>query len=176
MAAKDESPREASMDEILSSIRNIISADGAAGEKLTPDRAWSDADAARPAGEPRFDLPPAETGGAARADAGSPDSDAAAPAAAVAPAPTAAPVAPGAAADSAGLVSEAAEAASIDALARLAAPQPAATPDDDTQRSRQFAAELLRPMLREWLDAHLPAIVEDIVRAEVRRLAERARR
>ena len=148
MAAKDESPREASMDEILSSIRNIISADGAAGEKLTPDRAWSDADAARPAGEPRFDLPPAETGGAARADAGSPDSDAAAPTAAVAPAPTAAPaapVAPGAAADSAGLVSEAAEAASIDALARLAAPQPAATPDDDTQRSRQFAAELLRP-------------------------------
>ena len=85
-------------------------------------------------------------------------------------------MAPGAAADSAGLVSEAAEAASIDALARLAAPQPAATPDDDTQRSRQFAAELLRPMLRDWLDAHLPAIVEDIVRAEVRRLAERARR
>ena len=167
MAAKDESPREASMDEILSSIRNIISADGAAGEKLTPDRAWSDADAARPAGEPRFDLPPAETGGAARADAGLPDSDAAAPTA---------PVAPGAAADSAGLVSEAAEAASIDALARLAAPQPAATPDDDTLRSRQFAAELLRPMLRDWLDAHLPAIVEDIVRAEVRRLAERARR
>ena len=179
MAAKDESPREASMDEILSSIRNIISADGAAGEKLTPDRAWSDADAARPAGEPRFDLPPAETGGAARADAGLPDSDAAAPTAPTAPAPTAAPaapVAPGAAADSAGLVSEAAEAASIDALARLAAPQPAATPDDDTLRSRQFAAELLRPMLREWLDANLPAIVEDIVRAEVRRLAERARR
>ena len=172
MTAKDENPREASMEEVLSSIRRIISADGAAGEKLTPDRAWADTPAAPRAGEPWLDLPSAETERAA-ADAGPPDSD---------PEPDAAAPAPETAEtdadESAGLLSKAAETASIDALARVAAPQPAAesAPDDDAQRARRLAADLLRPLLREWLDANLPAMVEDIVRTEVRRLAERARR
>lgn len=33
--------------------------------------------------------------------------------------------------------------------------------------------EALRPMLRDWLEAHLPAIVEELVKAEIERLAER---
>jgi uncharacterized protein len=35
--------------------------------------------------------------------------------------------------------------------------------------------ELLRPMLREWLDANLPAMVEEMVSREIRRITEAAR-
>lgn len=172
MAAKDDNPREASMEEVLSSIRRIISTDGAAGEKLTPDRAWADPPVAPRAGEPRLDLPSAATDRAPPPDVESPDADPEPDAAAPAPEP-----AETEADESAGLLSKAAETASIDALARVAAPQPPApAADGDAQRARRLAADLLRPLLREWLDAHLPAMVEDIVRAEVRRLAERARR
>jgi len=32
--------------------------------------------------------------------------------------------------------------------------------------------DALKPMLREWLDANLPLIVNDLVRAEIKRLSE----
>lgn len=32
--------------------------------------------------------------------------------------------------------------------------------------------DALKPMLREWLDTHLPGIVENLVRAEIKRLSE----
>ncbi len=32
-------------------------------------------------------------------------------------------------------------------------------------------AEMLRPMLREWMDSHLPNIVERLVRTEIERVA-----
>ncbi|MFG1423409.1 DUF2497 domain-containing protein [Roseixanthobacter liquoris] len=35
--------------------------------------------------------------------------------------------------------------------------------------------EILRPMLKEWLDANLPAIVERLVRAEIERVSRTAR-
>jgi cell pole-organizing protein PopZ len=38
----------------------------------------------------------------------------------------------------------------------------------------QFLSELLTPMLREWLDRHLPEIVERVVEQEVKKLARRA--
>jgi uncharacterized protein len=34
-----------------------------------------------------------------------------------------------------------------------------------------LVADLLRPMLREWLDRELPTLVERVVTAEVRRLS-----
>lgn len=34
-----------------------------------------------------------------------------------------------------------------------------------------IVAEMLRPMLREWMDSHLPGIVERLVRAEIERVA-----
>jgi hypothetical protein len=34
--------------------------------------------------------------------------------------------------------------------------------------------EIMRPMIREWLDAHLPAIVDRLVRREIERLSYRA--
>ena len=33
--------------------------------------------------------------------------------------------------------------------------------------------EALKPMLREWLDANLPLLVEELVKAEIQRLSER---
>jgi cell pole-organizing protein PopZ len=33
--------------------------------------------------------------------------------------------------------------------------------------------ELLRPLLKDWLDAHLPGIVENAVQAEVERISRR---
>ena len=35
--------------------------------------------------------------------------------------------------------------------------------------------ELLRPMLKDWLDAHLPAIVQSAVEAEVDRISRQRR-
>jgi uncharacterized protein len=37
-----------------------------------------------------------------------------------------------------------------------------------------MVAEMLRPMLKEWLDANLPGIVEAEVRKEVERIARSA--
>ena len=38
----------------------------------------------------------------------------------------------------------------------------------------QLAEELLRPMLREWLDANLPDMVERLVQKEIQRMADQA--
>ena len=35
--------------------------------------------------------------------------------------------------------------------------------------------EMLRPMLRQWLDDHLPVLVERLVRAEIERVARGGR-
>jgi cell pole-organizing protein PopZ len=71
----------------------------------------------------------------------------------------------------------AAAAASVEALLRqlseerLAALQPAATPSpsiEDVVRAE------LRPFLKAWLDEHLPAMVERLVRVEITRLIGRS--
>ncbi len=38
-----------------------------------------------------------------------------------------------------------------------------------------LVTDMLRPMIKDWLDAHLPAIVEEKVEAEVQRVARRSR-
>lgn len=40
----------------------------------------------------------------------------------------------------------------------------------------QLVAEALRPMLKAWLDQNLPGMVEDIVRGEIERVAQAGRR
>jgi cell pole-organizing protein PopZ len=39
----------------------------------------------------------------------------------------------------------------------------------------QLVKELMRPMLREWLDENLPAVVEEVVKREVQRMANAAK-
>jgi len=66
-----------------------------------------------------------------------------------------------------GLVSAATAAAvdaAFDTLAQSAQPRNGRTVEE-------LVSELIRPMLKTWLDDNLPAIVERLVRAEIERLS-----
>jgi len=203
----DTTAQEPTMEEILASIRRIISEDDAPAA----DAAVAPAPAPEPAPEPtpepspalmdatpsmqepepapqeeeeildltdRYEAPAAQTIG---------DLDVTAPAdpepepfptsfaEPEQPAPEPAPSASSVPFDS--LVGESASAASASAFAGLSAafrqPEPIPTGGvgptiDDLARS------LLRPMLKDWLDANLPGIVEEAVRKEVERIARSA--
>ncbi len=47
---------------------------------------------------------------------------------------------------------------------------------NDTGLLHEYAREMLRPMLRAWLDDNLPTLVERLVRAEIERVARGGRR
>ncbi len=76
------------------------------------------------------------------------------------------------------LVGDSAAASAASAFAGLAsslrkpAPMESSTPSGPTLD--ELARTLLRPMLKEWLDANLPGIVEAEVRKEVERIARNA--
>ncbi|MFG1462916.1 DUF2497 domain-containing protein [Xanthobacter sp. DSM 24535] len=63
---------------------------------------------------------------------------------------------------------DAAVAAAFESLGDMALPSHERTVED-------LVKEILRPMLKEWLDANLPAIVERLVRAEIERVSRTAR-
>ena len=79
--------------------------------------------------------------------------------------------------DRGALVADAAASAATSAFAKFAQ---AVTPPEQRVASsegrtiEEFAEDLLRPMLREWLDENLPAIVERVVEREVNKIARRA--
>jgi len=79
-----------------------------------------------------------------------------------------------------GLVSSAAAAASVSALAQLAAvPQPrdqfGGMPLGDPGRTlEQLIRDLLTPMLKQWLDGNLPSLVERLVQEEIQRMSRQA--
>ena len=81
------------------------------------------------------------------------------------------------------LVGESAAASAASAFAGLAAsfkkpePAPAATSDLPFVSGNTVEAmvgEMLRPLLKQWLDANLPGIVQDAVQKEVERIARSA--
>ena len=79
------------------------------------------------------------------------------------------------------LISEATSTASIDALSKLAGaggPAPASTSalrvGGQGGTVEDMVIEILRPMMREWLDQNLPKTVECIVQKEIRRLVRQA--
>ena len=75
------------------------------------------------------------------------------------------------------LVSQTAAAASTSAFARLAKAASGDRPGEIAQGSKsveQFMTELVKPMLKEWLDENLNVIVERVVEQEVKKLARRA--
>lgn len=161
--------REPSMEEILSSIRRVISRDESAratGGLRHAQATQSDTDDLTGDGEEAQDdvLELTEMSGVdmARRPSASTNEDKA-----------------GAAAfDSAELVSPTSAAASrqsIDALAAVLAggrdtvvPESAMANGDVTVQAMVEAA--LRPMLKQWLDANLPSIVERIVATEIARI------
>ena len=199
----DQTAQEPTMEEILASIRRIISEDDAPAETAVtataePETAAeSDPEPVEDAApEPAEDLevedddvleltepyqaPVAEVIG--DLDVAEPDdfptedvSDDAEPEPAPEPRPE-----PAAAATPAPnrIVGDSAAASAASAFAGLAA---AMRPADSTEPGLgsgltidDLARALLRPMLKEWLDAHLPGIVETEVRKEVERIARTA--
>ena len=71
------------------------------------------------------------------------------------------------------LMSPVAEAASRSAFDALQSVAPKSTAPASGTTIDDLARELLRPMLKEWLDAHLPGIVEGVVAKEVARISGR---
>ncbi|ESQ90660.1 hypothetical protein ABENE_11865 [Asticcacaulis benevestitus DSM 16100 = ATCC BAA-896] len=173
------------MEEILASIRRIISEDDAPEDaKAEPEvEVEEEPEAVAPEPEPEIEDEPedddvlelTETYEAPAAvsigDIDAFDAPAPAPvAAAPAPKPAPRPAAPSAAG---GLVSERTEsiaASSFGALtSNLLVPHSDRTLED-------VVKELLRPQLQAWLDENLPGIVEEQVRLEVERIARQSRR
>lgn len=157
---------EPSMEEILASIRRIISEEEQA--PAAPEEVLDLTQAAEPAAVVEddivFDEPEPEPAPAFVAEP---------PAPAPQPAPVmrAAPPTVEAVADT--IISPPTVSAAAGAMSRLAGSlRIAETPN---QTVEGVVRELLKPMLREWLDQNLPAIVEARVEAELERIARLAR-
>ncbi|MBX9614658.1 MAG: DUF2497 domain-containing protein [Caulobacteraceae bacterium] len=195
----DTTAQEPTMEEILASIRRIISEDeapAAAPAPAAPEPAPAPVATSQPEPEPepepesppaaeatedeeeileltdRYEAPPAESIG--DLDVSGPQDEpepfpAAAEPAGTAPMVTTEPEEP--------LVGETAAASAASAFAGLAAsfrtPDPVPTGGTGPTID-DLARALLRPMLKEWLDEHLQGIVEAAVKKEVERIARLA--
>ncbi|MEM9965466.1 MAG: DUF2497 domain-containing protein [Asticcacaulis sp.] len=178
----DQSAHEPTMEEILASIRRIISEDDAAPEDEAPEAVE---DTPEPAVEaaPQYEPEPQEE---VSFDAAPEDEDVlelttpiedSRPSMSIgdidAYEPMAAAAAVAATASASSLLSERSAASAISAFGQLtsssALPREGRTIED-------LLTELLRPMLKDWLDSNLPAVVESAVREEVERLARQSRR
>jgi cell pole-organizing protein PopZ len=161
---------EPSMEEILASIKRIIADDGLAATEARPQpRADSPASSPpeplaevhEPAAPPPFEITP-EPAPPRLPPALAPSQPASHPKVAIAPSPSA---------DAATLVSDDAASASRHALSALSSAVARAPGDNSVEG---LVRELLRPMLREWLDARLPEIVETLVSREIARITGKA--
>jgi cell pole-organizing protein PopZ len=132
------------MDEILASIRRIITDEPSLGSPAQePDTAEADSD------EDVLEL-------------GDPLPEAPATAS-----PSSSPLAP----QPAVLLSQQTQAASQRAMAALSGLS--IDPNADANTMDGLVREMLRPMLKEWLDTHLPEMVERLVAREVARISGR---
>jgi len=146
--------QEPSMEEILASIRRMITEDDPARGRAAPiDAARPQSSVSSPADDDVLELTEALDD----------------PRPAASPPPVAAVTV-----EDDSVVSPASASAALAALARLnaAAPPPAAV--HKSQTVDDLVRELLRPMLKEWLDANLPRLVEQAVEREVSRIASGA--
>jgi cell pole-organizing protein PopZ len=183
----DSTAQEPTMEEILASIRRIISEDDAPAEAVAPEPApilepepvAAVAEPVAPAPEEDvleltdvYEAPATEAIG---------DLDVFTPEPAPAPEPAPTPAAP--AYDT--LVGESASASAASAFAGFASslkkPEPAPAPTAGGDLSflsgstvEGIVGELLKPLLKDWLDSNLPGIVEKAVKAEVERIARSA--
>ena len=167
----DQSAPEPTMEEILASIRRIISEDDAPAEpEPQPEPEVADDDVLELT--ELYEAPASETIGDLDIVEAAPEPVVSAPEPAETPAP---------AYDA--LVGESAAASAASAFAGLAASfkKPAAAPSTGSDMPfvsgntvEAMVAEMLRPMLKDWLDNNLPAIVEAAVQREVERIARSA--
>jgi len=75
--------------------------------------------------------------------------------------------------DASGLLSDDAATASRQRLASLSALRQKSETPADAGALEAVVREMLRPVLKEWLDQHLPEIVEDLVTREIARITGR---
>lgn len=164
----DQTAPEPTMEEILASIRRIISEDDAPkgeGAEAAPADEVEDAAelAERPHGED-----PAEFGEEVMA----PPEPEAPPVVETAPEPEPQPArfepTPPPVTRDEPLVSPRAATVAASAFRELSA---AAQPPRESRTLEDLAREMLQPMLRDWLDQNLPRIVEAAVRDEVERIS-----
>jgi cell pole-organizing protein PopZ len=201
----DQTAQEPTMEEILASIRRIISEDDAPAETAPVDAAPAPAPEPAPAPVPEpvvayapveeapaleeahapeedvlelteaYEAPAAESIGDLDISTAEPFPEETVFAEAPAPEPEYAPT-PAPAYES--LVGDSAAASAASAFAGFAStirkPDPIETMGGSGPTVDELARSLLRPMLKEWLDANLPAIVEAQVRKEVERIARNA--
>ncbi|KQY75079.1 DUF2497 domain-containing protein [Brevundimonas sp. Root1423] len=194
--------QEPTMEEILASIRRIISEDDAPAETATaaaPAEPEAEAKAApSPAlmdetpsmQEPEaadedvlelteaYEPPVAETIGDLDVSPAEPEPFPVSESVYAEPVATQSPDHPAATASYDPLVGDSAAASAASAFAGFAStlkkPEPADVQFPSGPTIDEMVRGLLRPMLKEWLDANLPAIVETQVRKEVERIARTA--
>jgi cell pole-organizing protein PopZ len=174
----EQTSQEPTMEEILASIRRIISEDEAPPPEAAAEAAPAPEEPAPVAQAEPEPEPAAEPEPVAAAAPEAPAEEEALeltekvethgdldvlPAAATAPPEPARPAAP-----SAPLVSEHAASAAASAFGQLSAA--IAMPKSD-RTLEDVVRELLRPLLQQWLDDNLPAIVQRAVETEVERIA-----
>ncbi len=173
----DKSQQDPSMEEILSSIRRIISEDN---EPVAPETKKQ-----AEAGDSDADGQVLELTQMVREDGTTidiseepvqSDDDKAKPKATGADKPKESPPA-----DEGPLVGDDAADASVKALSELNRAAEAAEPKlvspaigDQGRTIEDMVMESLKPMLRDWLDTNLPILVERLVEKEIRRLVRRA--
>jgi cell pole-organizing protein PopZ len=173
--SESKGQHEPSMEEILASIRRIIAEDGEQPDAAAPAPA---AAAPQPApaakGEEILELTEVVQEEQAAADPPKLGPTPVAPEPDPPPSPTA---------DAERLVSEAAAAASLAALAQIRQLGPrndqrmSDIPMGEGQRTiEDMVREMLRPLLKEWLDSNLPHLVERVVQEEVSRLVRDVQR
>jgi uncharacterized protein len=169
---------EPSMEEILASIRRIIAEDGdaAPAEKPAPEKAAKRDEEVlelTEVVEEDGSVVSLSTGGTKKPSPEPPPKRAIEPAPPPPPEPEPEPVQT----DEDRLVSETTAAASMAALSQLSTlsaqrPQISDMPLGDVNRTLlEVVRELLRPMLKDWLDTNLPPLVERLVQEEIRRVS-----
>ena len=168
MSGTNPAPGEPSMDDILASIRKILNEDESPGTdaeaiQLTPEMMVEPPSAIPPARTPTSIMPP-------------PAVIVPAPMmqlerAPMALEPTRAPaVAPPGLLDP---MAAAAAVAALDQLTRAVAQDRTASISRQGPTIEDVVREEMRPLLKAWLDAHLPPMVERMVRAEIERVMSR---
>jgi cell pole-organizing protein PopZ len=174
--AMNESQSEPSMEEILASIRRIIAEDDPAPTATDDVLDLAEPVAAEPAATPK--PAPEDTGDELVFE----DDFAEEPEEYVTPAPPVMASAPPAEAYEAhaastaredAILSEAVASATAAALTRLAGSMRIA--DDPNMTIEGMVREMIKPLLKDWLDANLRAIVDAKVEAALERVARLAR-
>jgi cell pole-organizing protein PopZ len=151
-------PADPAMDDILASIRRILNEDEAPGGGQAGAQAGA---ASQPAAEP---LQLTEAMMVEPTPAAAPPAPPAEPAPAAVPMAAESLVAPAVAA---------ATTAAVGQLLRAVAQERGAPVHRGGPSIEDVVREELRPLLKEWLDQHLPPIVERLVRAEIERVVSR---